>query len=300
MNYTGNTSAILSWTSGTDTDILPKDSLIDEMQVARDAGFTNITFSQTYATTDGASRTANVSGLEPAFSTFYWRVRTCDDTGASNNCSAYATSSFFRYTTVPAECPACPPCEGGGGGGCTARPGYVVTLIGPAEVKPDSDFNLAINFKGTHDIKELLFDVTGPNGFSCKPEKINDYKADTEQNVLLGCKVSNGAKAGQTELTLRVNAPSGTIVKKSFSITVLGAVCGNDICEADLGETAESCPADCQGAVFYFTQGLFWLLVLIIVIATLTYKLWKKEKQLEEQKHKTLIARILLALGFSD
>lgn len=301
INYTDNTSAILSWTSGIDTDTQPKDSLVDQMQVSRDAGFSDIIFSQTYATTDGASRSANVSGLEPPLNTFYWRVRTCDDTGASNNCSAYATSSFFRYTSVPAVCPACPPCEGGGGGGGVGggRPGYVVTLIGPAKVNSDSDFNLSINFKSTSNIKELLFDVTGPNGFSCNPEKVKDYQGDTEQDVLMNCKVSNGAKPGPTELTLRVNAPSGTIVKKSFSIIVL--VCGNNICEADLGETAANCPADCQGVVVYFTQGgLFWILVILIVIATLIYKLWKKEKQLEEQKHKTLIARILLAMGFGD
>ncbi|MEM2874321.1 MAG: hypothetical protein QW063_02675 [Candidatus Nanoarchaeia archaeon] len=278
-NYTDSSSATLKWISGIDTDTQPKDLLVDELQIARDAAFTDLLFSQTYNTTDGANMIVVASGLEPAFGTFYWRVRTCDNTGASNNCSAYATSSFFRYYCSP-----CPPCEGGAGGGVT-RQVYVVTLNGPNEVNRNSEFKLFVNFKATQNIKEVLFDVIGSNNISCNPEKIIDYKADIEQNLVLDCKVSNEAEPRLTELILHVNSPSGVIAKKSFFVTVLGAVCGNNICEVDLGENTENCPADCPPIVVYFTYGWFWIIVLIIVIVTLIYKLWKEKKERERQKH---------------
>jgi len=113
LNFTNGTSTDLNWTSGTDTDILPDDAVTDYWQLSDTSDFSSIVDSGSVPTTDGAPQSATVSLTN--FTHYFWRVRTCDDTGAANNCSAWVQDDFFTY--VCSTCPVCP--SGGGGGGTT-------------------------------------------------------------------------------------------------------------------------------------------------------------------------------------
>jgi len=112
LNFTNGTSTDLNWTSGTDTDTLPDDAVTDYWQLSDTSDFSSIVDSGSVPTTDGAPQFTTVSLTN--FTHYFWRVRTCDDTGASNNCSSWVQDDFFTYTSP--ICPTCPTCTGGGGG----------------------------------------------------------------------------------------------------------------------------------------------------------------------------------------
>jgi len=113
LNFTNATSTDLNWTSGTDNDTLPDDAVTDYWQLSDTSDFSSIVDSGSTPTTDGASQSTTVSLT--SFTHYFWRVRTCDDTGAPNNCSSWAQDDFFTYA-----CPTCPVCPSGGGGACTS------------------------------------------------------------------------------------------------------------------------------------------------------------------------------------
>lgn len=106
---TTSTTVSLNWASGADADA---DAVTDELQFSIYSDFSALLYDYTNATSP-----LTITNLSK-FTTYYWRVRSCDQTG----CSAWASDSFIVYYCSP--CPVCPVCpsRGGGGGGIIYRP----------------------------------------------------------------------------------------------------------------------------------------------------------------------------------
>jgi hypothetical protein len=281
ISYSNDTSVTLSWKSGIDTDTLPKDSLIDEIQVSYDPSFSSTLYSLRTPTTDGASQSIDISNLSN-LRQVYWRVRTCDNTFAQNNCSAFSQSSFFVAKTVAGVCPPCPPCEYYV---TTKKPSYFIFSKIPDKVFRGSSFEIALYFNGSQNVAKLLFKAAG-SGIACEEKYLYNYSANTKAEVTLTCVVDESAQLGQTKLLLQIFADSALIAEEPLGINIVEmekekAVCGNGICEA--GENSMNCPADCQIYTLQFQKvNLFWLICLIFALLLTIYFVWenyfKKEK----------------------
>lgn len=98
---THNTTVTLCWTSGTDSDTNPVDVLHDEFYFDDDSDpESGPIFSNTSMPTGSYCRT--ISGLTVG-QTYWWRVKTCDNTGAGNACGV--STDTFTVSNSPPSAP---------------------------------------------------------------------------------------------------------------------------------------------------------------------------------------------------
>jgi len=311
LNYTNATSMTFTWTSGTDSDTGPADTVHDEFQLSNVSDYSVLVVNDTSATSP--KTVTNLTLLM----TYYWRVRTCDNSGASNACSSWATDSFFTYNGSEAgvagvclTCPTCPSAiETGGGGGIAV---YSVALFAPSQLAQGDGIALLVSFKSDRNIANLTFSVIAPAGITMEPANIKGYKFNTDTEVVLKGKVADDLAEGSYTLRLMVYSGNTNIATKEFKIeitkTLKESVCGNNICES--GETAENCIQDCQ-AIAPFSPAAFWLIVLIIALSAIAAHMYKditrKARELEKYFHSRLkrgekpesVRNKLMNLGYS-
>lgn len=128
---THNTSVTLCWTSGTDSDTSPTDVLHDEFYFDDDATpesgpiYSNISISP-------GSHCITFSNLTYS-QIYYWRVKTCDGTGAPNECN-WDTDSFTITNTAPS-----PPTLTDQG--CATEDSVTLTWISGTDPEGDTTFD---------------------------------------------------------------------------------------------------------------------------------------------------------------
>lgn len=97
-----STNATLCWTSGNDTDTDPVDIIHDEFYFGTNSNpEVGPIHSNTSIAIPPTSHCIYVSNLSYGY-TYYWKVKTCDNTGASNACNS-ATDSFTVGNSPPSS-----------------------------------------------------------------------------------------------------------------------------------------------------------------------------------------------------
>lgn len=94
---TQSTAAAFEWINYSDPE---GDPTTNQFQLSTDYAFAAVL--ENNATANSPYTFSNLT----LWTTYYWRVRTCDD---KTNCSGYSNDSFFTYS-----CPGCPAAGGGG------------------------------------------------------------------------------------------------------------------------------------------------------------------------------------------
>ncbi|MFH0868732.1 MAG: carboxypeptidase-like regulatory domain-containing protein [archaeon] len=291
----------LSWTSGTDSDTAPTDVLHDEFQLSYLYDFSTLLVNDSGAS---SPEEVNLQSLKM----YYWRARTCDNTGASNACSSWASSSFFTHScNVTCEAPpSCPSCSGGGGGGGSsvsfggsvgskAIPSYIVVLQVPPELGQGDSFAFLASFKATSDLRNFTLALDTPAGMTSKPAFVENYTANFEQNAIINGKISDNMPTGTYKFRLIVSANGAEVARTSFQITIKRKIsgaycgdsicdetespatclqdchCGNAICESEFGEEA-TCLVDCQSKLAPF---VFWVTALVLTLSILSFYVYR-------------------------
>lgn len=322
LNYTYLDSQVFTWTSGTDSDIAPVDTLHDEFQMSNKSDYSVLIVNDTSATSP-----KNVSGLQ-MFKTYYWRVRTCDDTGASNACSSWATDNFFTYNGSEAcpecaecaECPSCPAsvCVGGGGGGggssvgaitgVSTRVSYTAIVFVPSQLEVGSNFSILMNFKSGNDLSNMTARLVTVSSIASEIVQIEHYKPNSEQEIVITGKISPELAEGAYLVSLIISVGNETISLSQFKLNIKSkvaeAICGNGVCEgsetaenciqdchcgnfkceSEFGENVSTCYRDCQYAPF--TPTIFWTVTLTITLLAIGVHLYRdvtrKARELEK------------------
>jgi hypothetical protein len=193
LNFTNATSTDLNWTSGTDNDTLPDDAVTDYWQLSDTSDFSSIVDSGSMSTTDGASQSTTVSLT--SFTHYFWHVRTCDDTGAANNCSSWAQDDFFTYATP--TCPVCPNCTicTGGGRGTTkiCEGSFVAPIIVEGVPGQTAVFDVTFTNEGTTIENPVAKLENMPYEYSIDSPNINTISEGQTVTYAVKIYVPNGA-----------------------------------------------------------------------------------------------------------
>ena len=193
LNFTNATFTDLNWTSGTDTDTLPDDAVTDYWQLSDTSDFSSIVDSGSMSTTDGASQSTTVSLT--SFTHYFWHVRTCDDTGAANNCSSWVQDDFFTYAC--AACPVCPNCTicTGGGRGTTkiCEGSFVAPIIVEGVPGQTAVFDVTFTNEGTTIENPVAKLENMPYEYSIDSPNINSIGPGQTVTYTVKIYVPNGA-----------------------------------------------------------------------------------------------------------
>ncbi len=266
LSTTNESSVSLNWTSGgADPD---GDDVHYEYQFGELGSYT---------TTDNNAVSPKNESVFNA-KVYNWHVRACDNTTASNRCSAWAYDDFIDCGGT------CPVCAAGGGGGTgsaevgtsiaigTPVPSYVSSISAPLSAKQGDNITVYINFKSSDAASIINLQVAGDPAVTFEPVVITNLPAGTEKTVAVTGKIASNATVTEHTLKYVATRDGREVLSKQFNIVIQGvAVCGNDVCEN--GENIANCPQDCLKRLNYSP----FLALLAMIAAIITYWLYAKK-----------------------